>query len=550
MNKTSNPNVYKPKSVSTPRNAFDLSYHSYFTKPLGLLTPVFCMDVTPNDYIKLSPSAFTRTQTLNTAAYTRLRETVDFYFVPYRLLWSWWTDFISGVPNTNSNYNPNGNTVPTDLPWCSGAQIATLLNRFSMDIYGFPAKYTVWRILDFCGFPTCETLGETRKLYDTTLNANAPYAAKHFSVLRLYAFARLYHDFYRNTDWEANNAAKYNLDQKASNAQVTDAELATWMDSLKYAYKNAPKNMFTSCKPSALYATSVQPKVISTDNFRTPLQSVGNMTSMYTTLPAAGSQLAISAQSVRAVLAMEKMAQISMLAPKNYAAQMKAHFGVDVDSCQYCNTQFIGSYDSRIEIGEVTATASGDNGGAQSTLGQIAGKGIGSGSGFMKFHAKEHGIIMGIHYIMPDTDYNADNLDLFITKFKKEDFFMPEYDALGMQPCLAAEFTGAKKLTNANVDTVIGYHSRYSEYKSAVNRVHGSFQEGGSLSHWCAPFPLADNQFGISLTEANYKVSPSTINSICAVTYNGDDSTDQFLCHYNFGVTAVRDMSVFGIPNL
>ena len=77
MNKTSNPNVYKPKSVSTPRNAFDLSHHSYFTKPLGLLTPVFCMDVTPNDYIKLSPSAFTRTQTLNTAAYTRLRGTVD-----------------------------------------------------------------------------------------------------------------------------------------------------------------------------------------------------------------------------------------------------------------------------------------------------------------------------------------------------------------------------------------------------------------------------------------------------------------------------------------
>ena len=138
----------------------------------------------------------------------------------------------------------------------------------------------------------------------------------------------------------------------------------------------------------------------------------------------------------------------------------------------------------------------------------------------------------------------------FITKFKKEDFFMPEYDALGMQPCLAAEYTGAKKLTNANVDTVIGYHSRYSEYKSAVNRVHGSFQSGGSLSYWCSPYPLADNIFGIALTAANYKVNPNTINPICAVDYNGDDSTDQFLCHYNFGITAVRDMSVFGIPNL
>ena len=199
---------------------------------------------------------------------------------------AWWTDFISSVPNTNSNYNPNGNSVPTDLPWCTGAQIATLLNRFANDIYGYPAKYTVWRILDFCGFPTCENILETRKLYDTTLNANAPYAAKHFSVLRLYAFTRLYHDFYRNTDWEGNNAATYNLDQKASNSQVTDAELAVWMDSLKTCYKNAPKNMFTSCKPSALYATSVQPKVIANDNFRPPIQSKGNMTTIYATTPA------------------------------------------------------------------------------------------------------------------------------------------------------------------------------------------------------------------------------------------------------------------------
>ena len=40
-----------------------------------------------------------------------------------------------------------------------------------------------------------------------------------------------------------------------------------------------------------------------------------------------------SAQGLRNALAVDRLARISQLAPKTYEAQMKAHFGVDVDSC-------------------------------------------------------------------------------------------------------------------------------------------------------------------------------------------------------------------------
>ena len=48
-----NPNLLTPKQNSLPRNAFDLSHHQYFTKPLGLLTPAFVQDVLPGDYIDI-----------------------------------------------------------------------------------------------------------------------------------------------------------------------------------------------------------------------------------------------------------------------------------------------------------------------------------------------------------------------------------------------------------------------------------------------------------------------------------------------------------------
>ena len=51
-----------------------------------------------------------------------------------------------------------------------------------------------------------------------------------------------------------------------------------------------------------------------------------------------------------------------MLAPKTYAGQMKAHYNVDVSACDNSSPRFVGSYHADIGIGEVTATAAGDNG--------------------------------------------------------------------------------------------------------------------------------------------------------------------------------------------
>ena len=56
-----------------------------------LLEPSLVMDIIPGDYVEITPSYFTRTQTCNSAAFSRINEHVDYFAVPYRLLWRWWS---------------------------------------------------------------------------------------------------------------------------------------------------------------------------------------------------------------------------------------------------------------------------------------------------------------------------------------------------------------------------------------------------------------------------------------------------------------------------
>ena len=69
------------------RSGFDLSKRKLFTAKVGELLPVYCRSVIPGDHFKFSAQSFTRTQPVQTSAFTRIQEYVDFFFVPYRILW-------------------------------------------------------------------------------------------------------------------------------------------------------------------------------------------------------------------------------------------------------------------------------------------------------------------------------------------------------------------------------------------------------------------------------------------------------------------------------
>ena len=127
---------FAPRQNKLPRNAFDMSRHILFSSPLGMMLPTFVQEVQPGDYMELSAQNFTRTQPLNTAAFARVREVTDFFFVPFELLWSGWKSFQGGVKDYNSTLlDPSKFSSVPGIPF--GAFFAWQDGQSAIDSFGF-----------------------------------------------------------------------------------------------------------------------------------------------------------------------------------------------------------------------------------------------------------------------------------------------------------------------------------------------------------------------------------------------------------------------------
>ena len=212
-----------------------------------------------------------------------------------------------------------------------------------------------------------------------------------FNMFRLLAYQRIFFDYYRNTDYTANNPRAYNVDNLAG-GQGPDT--AQFYDMFYPRYAMWHKDRITSVKPSPLAVMQGINSVGAVNGEGLGIPSLYTVaTNTDTSYTAASSSVNLS--RLRATLAYDRLARLTMLSPKTYEAQLKAQFGVTPDNCDYCSVRYLGSYDSTINIGEVTASAAGQTStGSKSVLGQLAGKGISSGerNGIIKAHFNEPGV--------------------------------------------------------------------------------------------------------------------------------------------------------------
>lgn len=101
------------------RNAFDRSQHRVWHSPFGALLPCFCKRVNPHDYVELSVESQTICDKLIRPAFIRLKEHINWYFVPDNMLWMPFDNFITGQDNyfslaaQNIQEGSTPNSVPT-----------------------------------------------------------------------------------------------------------------------------------------------------------------------------------------------------------------------------------------------------------------------------------------------------------------------------------------------------------------------------------------------------------------------------------------------------
>ena len=79
-----------------PRSRFNMSHYNNMSADYGRLYPFLFIDCVPNDTFKLGADVLINTAPMITAPYTQNDVRLDYFFVPYRLLWDSWKDFITG----------------------------------------------------------------------------------------------------------------------------------------------------------------------------------------------------------------------------------------------------------------------------------------------------------------------------------------------------------------------------------------------------------------------------------------------------------------------
>lgn len=608
------------------RSPFDLSKRNLFSAKIGELLPVYCKEVLPGDKFDINVRSFTRTMPVNTAAFTRIKEYYDWFFVPTNLLWNKFNSFVTQMTdNVQHATGLNSTAQVTDQqPYFNLMEYLMYLKNVntkygdgssapqagSFNQFGYNRAELTDKLMDYLDYGSyMDWVSDGASIYDKPAQNVA------LNPFPLLAYQKIYYDYFRNSQWENSNAPAFNVDYLSGDdleINVTDLwspsylEAGSNMFDLRYA--NWHKDLFTGLLPNSQYgdAASVMtggelPNIPSTlkytlghlyNNADTGtndrylleytsdqglyLNSANTGTFGYdwridnTDLQRLRNALigtnmagAFSVLALRQAEALQRWKEITQSQQQDYAAQIEAHFGVNVSNALSERCHWIDGFDNVIDINEVVNTnlVSGDT--RQSA--DIAGKGVGVQDGHTSFNSQVHGYIMCIYHAEPLLDYSfktriaRQNLKTYVT-----DYAIPELDKTGMVSVPMIELTNAKTINSGpnNVSQLLGYAPRYYDYKTDVDTVKGSLRQRNSA--WVAPFDdeylreffdMSGDINGLAQIDYSFfKINPAILDPIFVSQIYQDGvadvsvDTDQLITNCSFQIHCVRNLDRDGLP--
>lgn len=580
------------------RSAFDLSSKVAFSAKSGELLPIKWYFTMPGDKFTLKRQHFTRTQPVNTSAYTRIREYYDWFWVPLHLLWRNAPEVISQMQSNvqHANSQTSALTLGNYLPTISNSHFQNACDRLSgkKNYFGFDRADLAYKLIQYLRVGNTNANGN--KNYGTSVpKTDTSYSQKNrfnlnLSVFPLLAYKKFCQDYFRYSQWQDSCPYLWNIDYFTGTTQQLFASIPAagdsyWNDNTLFdlEYCNWNKDIFMGVLPDSQFGDVasidtgglksqdlyVEAKISSSDSSRAYLgaktSSTGTDFSINAGPSAAQSNpLFVSMPSVAASFdvlalrrgeALQRWKEISLNVPQNYRAQIKAHFGVDVGENMSGMSTYIGGDSSSLDISEVVNTNL-QSGNTQSEA-VIAGKGVGSSQGSEKFEARDWGVLMCIYHNVPLLDYviSAPDPQFFVSQ--NTDLPIPELDSIGMQSIPISMYSnGDNELVAGflSADYTMGYLPRYYSWKTSYDYVLGAFTT--TEKEWVAPITPAiwKNMLSTVSTQSSsiayniFKVNPSVLDSIFQVNADSKWDTDPFLINCAFDVKVVRNLDYSGMP--
>lgn len=585
------------------RNGFDLSQKINFTAKVGELMPVWWTPVLPTDSLRVKLNNFIRTQSLNSAAFARMRGYFDFYFVPFSQMWQ---HFNTAVTQMNTNLQYASGPVISDnkalsgqLPYFTCEQIAKYIISLAdkKNAFGFFRSTMTCRLLEYLGYGN---------FYPYDPNGTQKWTWEEHPMLNnlalspfpLMAYQKIYADYNRYTQWERTNPSTFNMNYITGNGDLNlDLMVPGFTDTFNFLdlrYSNWQKDLFHGVLPVAQYGeASVVPlggemSVIPSSDFATPLLqgkdgaiTDGELVSLYKSAGTGGYQfqtndggvnlywndprlkvaadnnnLSLSILALRRAEAAQKWKEVSLASEEDYPAQIGAHWGEKPSDFLSGMCRYLGGITSNLDINTITNTnLADDNAALQRATGTF------NASGGIKFDsAGQYGIVMCVFRALPILDYTTSGVYFGTTLTDVTDFPIPEFDRIGMESVPVCRALNPalenKSLPPIKADAYFGYAPRYIDWKTSIDVSRGEFtntlesfvmkfNDDDLFAADSVDYPDNPNVEADSIKAGFFKVNPHTVDTLFAVDA---DKADHLLCSTFFDVKVVRSLDTNGLP--
>ena len=452
-------NVFNRTGAIMPkRSMFDLSYRKTLTCDMGQLIPIVCDEMVPGDLFEMGNEIVVRYQPLVAPILHEVNVYTHYYFVPYRLLWNQWEEFITGGAD---------------------GQSSAVLPRWS------PTNNAEGSLWDYLGLPT----------------GVVPTDALPVDFIRR-AYNFIYNNYYRDENLQTAVA-------ETNEAILSRAwEKDYFTSALPWQQRGIAPALPISGLTSAVYNTADfltgalladtkhNPQIVEDAGgkfyLRDSTMSNSWKTALNRNVVNLSSATTFNVADLRLAFQIQKWMERNARAGVRYTEFLRSHYGVAPRDERLNRPEYIGGSKAPVIVSEVLQTSSTST----TPQGNMAGHGLSADKAYIaKYHAQEFGVVVGLMSIMPRSSYQQ-GIDRQWLRRSRYDFYSPEFANLSEQGIERAEIYATTSGTENR--TIFGFQGRYDEMRFKRSMVCGKMRSTYDYWHLGRKFassPLLNEEF-------------------------------------------------------